>query len=461
MSGPGARRDRGGFALALVVLMLFAIAVAGAAGYQVVSGEFTLAQQNRDGQEALAVARAGLYRFAAEQIGVLGDSVSYAIGDGIAAVTAQKVMEKDSLNHLYLIRSVGQVADARTPLLPATRTVATMAWHRLNPIPPKAAMVLTGGQIRLYSFGLGSTVSGADHFGLGWADVARRFGLDVELVPGDWRRGVSAAQVEERLAADPEHRVRAVAVVHNETSTGAVTHVEPIREALDRAGHPALLMVDAVSSLACLEYRHDDWGVDVAVTGSQKGLMLPAGLSFTALSPRALEASKTATLPRSYWDWQRMLDMNADGWFPYTPATNLFFGLKEALLMLREEGLEGVVRRHARYGAATRAAVEAWGLELQCAEPADRSDVLTAVRVPEGHDADALRALILERFDLTLGSGLGRVKGRVFRIGHLGDLNDLMLAATLAGVESGLVLSGIPVRRGGVQAAMEVLEASA
>lgn len=298
-------------------------------------------------------------------------------------------------------------------------------------------------------------------FGLGWADVARRFGLDVELVPGDWRRGVSAAQVEERLAADPEHRVRAVAVVHNETSTGAVTHVEPIREALDRAGHPALLMVDAVSSLACLEYRHDDWGVDVAVTGSQKGLMLPAGLSFTALSPRALEASKTATLPRSYWDWQRMLDMNADGWFPYTPATNLFFGLKEALLMLREEGLEGVVRRHARYGAATRAAVEAWGLELQCAEPADRSDVLTAVRVPEGHDADALRALILERFDLTLGSGLGRVKGRVFRIGHLGDLNDLMLAATLAGVESGLVLSGIPVRRGGVQAAMEVLEASA
>lgn len=296
-------------------------------------------------------------------------------------------------------------------------------------------------------------------FGLGWADVARRFGLDVELVPGDWRRGVSAAQVEERLAADPEHRVRAVAVVHNETSTGAVTHVAPIRQALDRAGHPALLMVDAVSSLACLEYRHDDWGVDVAVTGSQKGLMLPAGLSFTALSPRALEASKTATLPRSYWDWQRMLDLNDDGWFPYTPATNLFFGLKEALLMLREEGLEGVVRRHARYGAATRAAVGTWGLELQCAEPADRSDVLTAVRVPEGHDADALRALILERFDLTLGSGLGRVRGRVFRIGHLGDLNDLMLAATLAGVESGLVLAGVPVRRGGVQAAMEVLEA--
>lgn len=297
-------------------------------------------------------------------------------------------------------------------------------------------------------------------FGLGWAEVARRFGLDVELVPGDWRSGVDPARVEERLAADASHRVRAVAVVHNETSTGAVTHVARVREAMDRAGHPALLMVDAVSSLACIEYRHDAWGVDVAVTGSQKGLMLPAGLSFTALSPKALEASKTATLPRSYWDWERMLEANAGGWFPYTPATNLLFGLGEALAMLREEGLEAVWRRHARYGAATRAAVERWGLELQCAVPGDRSDVLTAVRVPEGHDADAVRAVILERFRLTLGSGLGKVKGRVFRIGHLGDLNDLMLAATLAGVESGLVLAGVPVRRGGVQAAMEVLEAS-
>ncbi len=298
-------------------------------------------------------------------------------------------------------------------------------------------------------------------FGLGWAEVARGFGLDVDLVPGDWRRGVDPARVEERLAADDEHAYKAVAVVHNETSTSAVTPIREVRAAMDRAGHPALLMVDAVSSLASIDYRHDAWGVDVAVSGSQKGLMLPAGLSFTAIGPRALEASKSARLPRSYWDWTRMLDLNAAGWFPYTPATNLLFGLRESLAMLREEGLDQVFRRHARYGAATRRAVEAWGLELQCTHPPDWSDVLTAIRLPDGHDADALRALILERFNLALGSGLGKVKGRVFRIGHLGDLNDLMLAATLAGVESGLVLSGVPIQRGGVQAAMEVLEASA
>jgi alanine-glyoxylate transaminase/serine-glyoxylate transaminase/serine-pyruvate transaminase len=297
-------------------------------------------------------------------------------------------------------------------------------------------------------------------FGLGWAEVARRFGLDVELVPGDWRRGVEPSLVEERLAADTEHRVRAVAAVHNETSTGAVTRIPEIRAAMDRAGHPALLMVDAVSSLGCLEYRHDAWGVDVTVSGSQKGLMLPAGLSFTALGPKALEASKSAGLPRSYWDWARMLRLNEDGYFPYTPATNLLFGLRESLSMLREEGLDQVVRRHRRYGVAARRAVEAWGLELQCSEPEERSDVLTAVRLPEGHDADRVRALILERFDLTLGSGLGKVKGKVFRIGHLGDFNDLMLVATLAGVESGLALSGVPIQRGGVQAAMETLEGS-
>jgi alanine-glyoxylate transaminase/serine-glyoxylate transaminase/serine-pyruvate transaminase len=295
-------------------------------------------------------------------------------------------------------------------------------------------------------------------FALGWVEVARGFGLDVDLVPGDWRRGVDPALVEERLAADAGHAYRAVAVVHNETSTGAVTRIHEVRAAMDRVGHPALLMVDAVSSLGCLDYRHDEWGVDVAVSGSQKGLMLPAGLSFTALSPKALEASKTAGLPRSYWDWDRMLDLNDAGFFPYTPATNLFFGLRESLAMLREEGLEQVFRRHARYGAATRRAVEAWGLELQCANPAEWSDVLTAVRLPDGHDADRVRAVILERFNLTLGAGLGKLKGRVLRIGHLGDFNDLMLAATLAGVESGLVLSGVPIRRGGVQAAMEVLE---
>jgi len=297
-------------------------------------------------------------------------------------------------------------------------------------------------------------------FGLGWAEVARGFGLEVDLVPGEWRRGVDPAVVEARLAADAEHGYKAVAVVHNETSTSAVTPVREVRAAMDLAGHPALLMVDAVSSLACIDYRHDAWGVDVTVSGSQKGLMLPAGLAFTAIGPRALEASKSARLPRSYWDWTRMLDLNAAGYYPYTPATNLLFGLRESLAMLRDEGLDQVFRRHARYGAATRRAVEAWGLELQCTHPPDWSDVLTAVRLPDGHDADALRALILERFNLALGSGLGKVKGRVFRIGHLGDLNDLMLAATLAGVESGLVLSGVPIQRGGVQAAMEVLEAS-
>jgi len=297
-------------------------------------------------------------------------------------------------------------------------------------------------------------------FGLGWVEVARGFGLDVDLVPGDWRGGVDPALVEERLTADTGHTYRAVAVVHNETSTGAVTRIPEVRAAMDRAAHPALLMVDAVSSLACLDYRHDAWGVDVAVSGSQKGLMLPAGLSFTALSPKALEASRTATLPRSYWDWARMLELNQAGYFPYTPATNLLFGLREALAMLREEGLEQVFRRHARFGAATRRAVEAWGLELQCTNPEEWSDVLTAVRLPDDHDADRVRAVILQRYNLALGSGLGKVKGRVLRIGHLGDFNDLMLAATLAGVESGLALCDVPIRRGGVQAAMEVLETS-
>lgn len=296
------------------------------------------------------------------------------------------------------------------------------------------------------------------HFGLGWAEVAKGFGLEVDLLPGDWRRGADPAAIEERLSVDVGHTIRAVCVVHNETSTGAVTPVAEVRAALDRVGHPALLMVDVVSSLGSLDYRHDEWGVDVSLAGSQKGLMLPPGLSFTAMGPKAREASKTATLPRSYWDWERMLRMTADGYFPYTPATNLMFGMREAVAMLREEGLEAVFARHARHGRAARAAVDAWGLELQCALPRDRSDVLTTVRMPEGHDGDAFRALALQRFSLTLGSGLGRLAGRVFRIGHLGDMNDLMLLATLAGVESGLVLSRVPVRRGGVQAAMEVLE---
>lgn len=297
-------------------------------------------------------------------------------------------------------------------------------------------------------------------FGLGWMDVARRFGLDVDLVPGDWRRGADPAVVEERLAADGAHAYRAVAVVHDETSTGVVSRIPEIRAAMDRAGHPALLMVDAISSLGSLDYRHDDWGVDVTVAASQKGIMLPAGLSFTAVSPKALEAPARAGLPRAYWDWERMLARNEEGFFPYTPATNLLFGLREALSMLREEGLENVFRRHRRHGEATRRAVEAWGLELQCQHPEEHSDVLTAVRLPEGHDADRFRARVLERFNLSLGAGLGNVKGRVFRIGHLGDLNDLMLFGTLAGVESGLALAGVPIRRAGVATAMEWLEGS-
>jgi alanine-glyoxylate transaminase / serine-glyoxylate transaminase / serine-pyruvate transaminase len=294
-------------------------------------------------------------------------------------------------------------------------------------------------------------------FGLSWAGVAQSFGLEVEVVPGDWRSGADPEEVERRLAGDASRSFRAVAVVHNETSTGAVSRIGAIREAMDRVGHPALLMVDAVSSLGSLEYRHDDWGVDVTVAASQKGVMLPPGLAFTAVSRRALEASRGATLPRSYWDWQEMLARNEEGYFPYTPATNLLFGLREALQMLREEGLEEVIRRHHRHGEATRQAVEAWGLELQCVRSDEHSDVLTAVRLPEGHGADAFRALVLDRMNLSLGAGLGKVKDRVFRIGHLGDFNDAMLLGTLGAVEMGLSMAEVPFRRGGVQAAMEFL----
>jgi len=291
-----------------------------------------------------------------------------------------------------------------------------------------------------------------------WAEVARRFGLRPEIVPTDWRRGTDPALVEERLAADREHEIRALMVVHNETSTGAASRIADIRAAIDRAGHPALLLVDTISSLASLDYRHDEWGVDVSVGASQKGIMLPAGLAFNAISPKAIEASKSAKLPKSYWQWDRMLARNEEGYFPYTPATNLLFGLREALRMLREEGMEEVYRRHARFGAASRAAVEAWGLEVQCLVPSEQSNVLTGVRLPEGHDADQVRALIYDRFGMSLGMGLGRLKGKMFRIGHLGDFNDLMLFGTLAGVESGLVLSGVPIHRGGVDAAMKILE---
>src|ERR1700724_3364375 len=269
------------------------------------------------------------------------------------------------------------------------------------------------------------------HFATLWRQMATRLGLDIEFVPGDWRHGVDPAQVAEKLAGDREHRVKAICVVHNETSTGVTCRISEIRAAIDRAKHPALFMVDTISSLASIDYRHDEWGVDVTVGGSQKGLMLPPGLGFNAVSEKALAAAKTARLPRSYWDWQPMLQANDKGFFPYTPATNLLYGLKEALAMLGEEGLENVFARHDRHAEATRRAVKAWGLEILCVEPREYSSSLTAVLMPQGHSADGLRQTILDRFDMSLGSGLGRLADKVFRIGHLGDLNDLTLAGTL------------------------------
>jgi alanine-glyoxylate transaminase/serine-glyoxylate transaminase/serine-pyruvate transaminase len=295
------------------------------------------------------------------------------------------------------------------------------------------------------------------HFASLWCAMARRLGLEVKLLAGDWRHGVDPERVEAALAEDREHRIRAVCIVHNETSTGVTSRVAEVRRAIDRAGHPALFMVDTISSLASIDYRHDEWAVDVTVAGSQKGLMLPPGLSFNALSDKALAAAKSARLPRSYWDWAPMLDANAKGFFPYTPATNLLYGLREAIAMLHEEGLEQVFARHDRHAEATRRAVRAWGLEVLCQEPHEYSSSLTAVRLPEGQDADALRRLILERFDLSLGNGLGRLAGRVFRIGHLGAFNDLMLAGTLSGIEMGLRLFGWPVAGSGVVEALAFL----
>jgi len=296
-----------------------------------------------------------------------------------------------------------------------------------------------------------------------WYEMATRLGLAPIVLETDWRRGADPAVIEAALRQDSAHRIRAVCVVHNETSTGCTSPIAAVRAAIDAASHPALLMVDTISSLASIDYRHEEWGVDVTVAGSQKGLMLPPGLSFNAVSPRALAAAEMARLPRSYWDWRPMLEANAGFFFPFTPATNLLRGLQEALAMLDEEGLPNVFARHARHGAATRAAVEAWGqaggLELQCLEPRDYSGSLTAVRLPQGHSADALRGLILKRFNMSLGNGLGQLKDRVFRIGHLGDFGDLSLIGTLAGVEMGLELAGVPHSAGGVDAAMTVLSA--
>jgi alanine-glyoxylate transaminase/serine-glyoxylate transaminase/serine-pyruvate transaminase len=290
-----------------------------------------------------------------------------------------------------------------------------------------------------------------------WVAMAKRLKLDVDLIPGDWRHGVDAAVIEEKLRADTSHAVKAVMVVHNETSTGVTSRIPPVREAMDRVGHPALLMVDTISSLGSADYKHEAWGVDVTIACSQKGLMLPPGLGFNAISEKALAASKTGGMPRSYWDWQEMLAPNATGFFPYTPSTNLLYGLREALAMLEEEGLDAVFARHARHAAATRAAVRAWGLEILCQDPRDYSPVLTAVVMPEGHDADKFRQVVLDHYDMSLGTGLAKLKGRVFRIGHLGDFNDLMLMGTLAGVEMGLHDAAVPHQQGGVAAAMDVL----
>jgi alanine-glyoxylate transaminase/serine-glyoxylate transaminase/serine-pyruvate transaminase len=298
-------------------------------------------------------------------------------------------------------------------------------------------------------------------FARNWAEVARRLGLDVEVVPGDWRHGVDPETVETRLRDDREHRIRALLVVHNETSTGVTSRLPEIRRAIDHAAHPALLLVDAVSSLGSIDLRHDEWGLDVTLAGSQKGLMLPPGLSFNAISERALVASRSARLPRSYWSWEQMLAINSNGFFPYTPSTNLLFGLREAIAMLRDEGLDNVFARHRRLAEAARTAVTAWGLMMACAREDERSPVVTAVMMPDGCDADRFRAVVLERFNMSLGAGLGKLKGRAFRIGHLGDFNDLMLMGTLCGVEMGLSLAEVPFKRGGVSAALEVLSAHA
>ncbi|MFO1300601.1 MAG: aminotransferase class V-fold PLP-dependent enzyme [Burkholderiaceae bacterium] len=299
------------------------------------------------------------------------------------------------------------------------------------------------------------------HFASLWKRMADRLGLAVEFIAGDWRHGADPGAIEARLAADGGHRFKAVCVVHNETSTGVTSRIDEVRRAIDRAKHPALLMVDTISSLASIDYRHDEWGVDVSVAGSQKGLMLTPGLSFNAISAKALEAARQARMPRSYWDWGDMLGPNASGFFPYTPATNLLYGLHEAIAMLLEEGLPNVFARHRRHAEATRSAVRGWGLDILCQDPDGHSPVLTAVLMPEGHSADALRRLALENFNLSLGQGLSKLAGRVFRIGHLGDFNDLTLLGTLGGVEMALGLAGVPHRKGGVQAAMDSLAASA
>lgn len=315
----------------------------------------------------------------------------------------------------------------------------------------EAALVNTlspGDKILMYETG---------HFAMLWRNMAERLGLQPVVLEGDWRHGADPDAIEQSLRADAAHEIKAVCVVQNETSTGCASRIDEVRAAIDAAGHPALLMVDTISSLASIDMRMDDWGVDVIVGGSQKGLMLPPGLSFNAISPKALEASSTARLPRSYWDWGEMIGPNAKGFFPYTPATNMLYGLVEAIAMLEEDGLDNVFARHDRLAEATRRAVQGWGLELLCQEPRHYSSSLTAVVMPDGHDADAFRKAVLANFNMSLGAGLSKLAGRVFRVGHLGDFNELSLMGTLCGVEMGLAIAGVPHRKGGTQAALDYL----
>ncbi|MCK0209598.1 aminotransferase class V-fold PLP-dependent enzyme [Starkeya koreensis] len=295
------------------------------------------------------------------------------------------------------------------------------------------------------------------HFATLWKNMAIKLGLHPEFIGSDWRIGADADAIEARLREDKNHELKAVCVVHNETSTGCTSRIAEVRKAIDNAGHPALLLVDTISSLASIDYRHDEWGVDVTVSGSQKGLMLPPGLSFNAISPKALAAAKKSSMPKLFWSWEEMIPHNEKGFFPYTPGTNLLYGLAEAIDMLHEEGLDNVFARHDRHAEATRRAVRAWGLEILCRDPKYYSSVLTAVVMPEGHDADAFREKTLNHFDMSLGTGLTKLSGRVFRIGHLGDTNDLTILGALAGVEMGLSVAGVPHKKGGAQAAMDYL----
>ena len=364
-----------------------------------------------------------------------------------------------------VLRAIAQpVLDHRGP---AWARLQAEVFERIRPIFKTREPVLifpasgTGG----WESALVNTLSPGDkvltfdtgQFAVLWGSMARKLGLDVQTLATDWRRAPQPDAIEAALAEDRGHTIKAVLLVHNETSNGVMSRVAEIRKAMDRARHPALLMVDTISSLASADFRMDEWGVDVAIGGSQKGLMLPAGLAFVAVSEKARAASKTAKLPRAFWDWAPVIAAANGGALPYTPACNLFFGLKEALDMIAEEGLENVFARHARHAEATRRAVRAWGLETVCAEPTEYSQSVTAVFAPEGHSADRLRQAILERFNMSLGAGLGKLADKVFRIGHLGDFNDLMLAGTLSGVEMGLSLAGVPYRKGGAQAALDYL----